>query len=93
MRVFLDANILFSAAKSSGAVRAFLTELKTGGHTLVADGYVVSEARRNLETKFPAAMEDFELLGVRGRPVKAGPGRGYWCEGGGKHAVQVAWRG
>ena len=37
----------------------------------------------------PATMEDFELLGVRGRPVKAGPGRGYWCEGGGKHAVQV----
>jgi S-DNA-T family DNA segregation ATPase FtsK/SpoIIIE len=41
----------------------------------------------------PGAMEDFELLGVRGRPVKAGPGRGWWCEGGAKHAVQVAWRG
>ena len=39
-----------------------------------------------------ATMEDFELLGVRGRPVKAGPGRGYWCEGGGKHGVQVAWQ-
>ncbi len=62
MRVFLDANILFSAAKSSGAVRAFLTGLKNGGHTLIADGYVVGEARRNLETKFPAAMEDFEKL-------------------------------
>ncbi len=62
MRVFLDANVLFSAAKSSGAVRAFLTELKAGGHTLVADGYVAGEARRNLDAKFPAAMEDFEKV-------------------------------
>jgi predicted nucleic acid-binding protein len=62
MRVFLDANVLFSAAKSSGAVRAFLTELKSRGHTLVADGYVAGEARRNLEAKFPATMEDFERV-------------------------------
>jgi uncharacterized protein len=60
LRVFLDANILFSAAKSIGAVRIFLTQLKSRGHTLVADGYVVGEARRNLEAKFPEAMEDFE---------------------------------
>ncbi len=62
MRVFLDANILFSAAKSSGAVRAFLAELKRSGHTLVAEGYVVGEARRNLEAKSPAAMVDFEKV-------------------------------
>jgi uncharacterized protein len=62
MRIFLDANVLFSAAKSSGAVRAFLTELKSCGHALVADGYVVGEARRNLEAKFPTAMVDFEKV-------------------------------
>jgi len=62
MRVFLDANVLFSAAKSSGAVRQFLHKLKSLGHTLVADGYVTSEARRNLEAKFPSAMEDFEKV-------------------------------
>lgn len=62
MRLFLDANILFSAGKSDGAVRAFLLQLKAGGHVLVADGYVVGEARRNLEAKFPAAMEDFQDL-------------------------------
>jgi len=62
MRVFFDANILFSAAKSSGAVRQFLHKLKSLGHTLVADGYVTSEARRNLEAKFPSAMEDFEKV-------------------------------
>ncbi len=62
MRVFLDANVLFSAAKSSGAVRAFLAELKASGHTLVVDGYVAGEARRNLEAKFPAAMKDFQSV-------------------------------
>ena len=62
MRIFLDANILFSAAKSNGAVRAFLAQLKSNGHTLVADGYVLGEARRNLEVKFPDARDDFEAL-------------------------------
>lgn len=38
----------------------------------------------------PTTMEDFDLLGARGRPVKVGPGRGWWCEGGGKTAVQVS---
>jgi predicted nucleic acid-binding protein len=62
MRVFLDANILFSAAKSKGAVRELLHRLILCGHTLVADGYVIGEARRNLERKFPAAMPDLESL-------------------------------
>jgi uncharacterized protein len=51
MRIFLDANILFSAAKSDGAVRTLLRLLRSGGHTLVADSYVVEEARRNLARK------------------------------------------
>ncbi len=62
MRIFLDANILFSAAKSDGAVRIFLARLRTRGHILVADGYVVGEARRNIEAKFPTALEEFEIL-------------------------------
>ncbi|RPJ32602.1 MAG: PIN domain-containing protein [Verrucomicrobiaceae bacterium] len=62
MRIFLDANILFSAGKSSGAVRAFLVQLKSSGHVLVADGYVVGEARRNLEAKFPTALKELEDL-------------------------------
>jgi hypothetical protein len=45
MRIFFDANILFSAAKSEGAVRAFLSQLRTDGHTLVVDAYVVGEAK------------------------------------------------
>lgn len=43
-------------------MRAFLVQQKSSGHVLVADGYVVGEARRNLEAKFPTAMKDFEDL-------------------------------
>lgn len=56
MRIFLDANILFSAAKSDGLMRRFLKELSGKGHQHVADGYVIAEARRNLERKFPTAV-------------------------------------
>ena len=51
MRIFLDANILFSAAKSEGFVRRLLDLLVADGHTLCADAYVAEEARRNLATK------------------------------------------
>lgn len=56
--MFLDANILFSAAKSDGAVRALLRLLLERGHECWADAYVVAEARRNLQAK------DEEALGV-----------------------------
>jgi predicted nucleic acid-binding protein len=62
MRVFLDANILFSAAKSSGAIRQLIDQIQIRGHERVADEYVIAEARRNLEQKFPAAQPDFEKL-------------------------------
>ena len=51
LRIFLDANILFSAAKSDGAVRQLLRELHAEGHILVADGYVAAEAKRNIAAK------------------------------------------
>ena len=51
MRIFLDASILFSAAKSAGAIRQLLAQLNQRGHQLVADDYVATEARRNLARK------------------------------------------
>lgn len=62
MRVFLDANILFSAAKSKGAVRQLLARLASEGHECVADTYVLAEARRNLLTKEAAAMSALDEL-------------------------------
>ena len=51
MRIFLDANVLFSAAKSAGAIRQLLRDLHADGQALVADGYVATEARRNIDAK------------------------------------------
>ena len=62
MRVFLDANILFSAAKSDGAVRELLRLLVEGGHKCWVDDYVMIEARRNLSIKGPDTLGTFELL-------------------------------
>lgn len=54
MRVFLDANILCSASRGSGGIRSLLEMAENAGHALVADAYVVSEARRNLAAKASA---------------------------------------
>jgi len=62
MPVFLDANVLFSAAKADGAVRALLGMLLSGGHACWVDAYVVEEARRNLAAKHPARVDALEAL-------------------------------
>ena len=71
MRIFLDANILFSAAKSNGAVRQLLELLRDDGHTLCADDYVVAEARRNLELKAPDSSLENLLAQVDVAPFEA----------------------
>jgi uncharacterized protein len=73
MRVFLDANILFSAAKSDGAIRRLLALLAEAGHECHADTYVVEEARRNLALKAPASLPVLDrLVGrIRVAQVKA----------------------
>lgn len=62
MRVFLDANVLFSAAKSAGAIRSMLERLRTAGHTSHADDYVIAEARRNLEAKDREALHALDIV-------------------------------
>jgi predicted nucleic acid-binding protein len=60
MRIFLDANILFSAAKSDGAVRRLVGLLLDRGHDLWINPYVLEEARRNLEAKAPEGLPVIE---------------------------------
>lgn len=60
MRIFLDANILFSAAKSAGAVHESLERLLSRKHLVCADQYVVAAARRNLSVK--ASAESLRVL-------------------------------
>lgn len=62
MRIFLDANVLFSAARSDGAVRQLLSDLIRARHELWADGYVAEEARRNLAVKAPGGIDALETL-------------------------------
>ena len=59
MRIFLDANVLFSAAKSAGAIRRLLHHLHAEGHVLVADEYVATEARRNVLAKAGGDASDY----------------------------------
>jgi predicted nucleic acid-binding protein len=75
MRVFLDANILFSAAKSDGAIRKLVHLLLQRGHECWIDDYVAQEARRNLTAKYPDAVQAFEALlrQLRTSPVQTAP--------------------
>lgn len=58
MRIFLDANILFSAIKSDGAMRKMIQLLVESGHELIADSYVFEEAKRNLQAKYSIDVRD-----------------------------------
>lgn len=65
MRIFLDANILFSAARADGAIRQFLALTEAAGHELWADAYVFEEARRNLAAKTPGSLPVLEAMAAR----------------------------
>lgn len=64
MRLFLDANVLFTAAHNPRGKAALVIELAAAGHwDLFSSRYVLEEARRNLQRKFPestAALTDFQ---------------------------------
>ncbi len=55
MRVFLDANIIFSAADPESATR-FLLDMVIRRATAVTSMYAWEEAKRNIERKRPAFL-------------------------------------
>lgn len=61
MRVFLDANVLFSAS-NPGSNFAGLIEWLREAHTAVSSDLAIEEARRNLVLKRPAWLPTFEAL-------------------------------
>lgn len=63
MRVFLDANVLFTAAHNPHEKAAFIIELGAAGHFLLftSDAARV-EAERNLAAKYPHSLPFFEAL-------------------------------
>ena len=73
MRIFLDANILFSAAGSAGSVHRFVHQLLGAGHVLCVDAYVLEEARRNLAAKREGGEAALAALLKRLKIVPAQP--------------------
>lgn len=62
-RIFLDANVLFSAAISSkGRAAALVALTRRGVCTLLTSSHAVTEARRNLEARYPKALGRFDRL-------------------------------
>ncbi|MBK7765311.1 MAG: DNA-binding protein [Sulfuritalea sp.] len=63
MRIFLDANILFTAAHNPNGKAALVIELgRAGIWRLATSLYAAEEARRNIARKFPASLDRLETL-------------------------------
>lgn len=61
MRVFLDANVLFSASKAASAISK-MVELALEKNNLVTSDLALHEARTNLRLKRPSWVSGFERL-------------------------------
>lgn len=71
MRLFFDANTLFTAAHNPRGKAALVTELGTQRYwALCTSAYAIEEARRNLEAKFPATLPQLKKLLT---PFETGP--------------------
>lgn len=63
MRLFLDANILFSAAWNEGAAARLLWNFSRAGHCqLLSSRLALEEARRNIALKRPHRLATLERL-------------------------------
>lgn len=82
-RLFLDANVVFTAAHNPAGKAAFLFEHVAGqratsrslGWMLLSSAYAIEEARRNTVVKTPGAASTFDALmpwlEVVAQPVRA----------------------
>lgn len=63
MRLFLDANVLFTAAHNPRGKAALVIDLGKQGHwELCSSAYALEEARRNLARKFPEFLGGLDPL-------------------------------
>ncbi len=62
-RLFLDANVLFTAAHNPKGKASLVFELAAMGHwAIVTSVQAVEEARHNLRLKYPACLPRLEML-------------------------------
>lgn len=65
MKVFLDANVLFSASLgSAGTAQALLVAAAKAGARCICSERAFAEAHRNLSAKAPHAVAQLELISV-----------------------------
>lgn len=70
LRLFLDANIIFTASITPGGPSRRLFELAgAGACELLASRFVLEEAMRNIWKKRPDAIDEYEELVMLVRPV------------------------
>ena len=63
IRLFLDANVLFTAAHNPSGKAALIIDLGLQGNWEIAScSYAIEEARRNISIKFPDCLERYETL-------------------------------
>jgi predicted nucleic acid-binding protein len=63
IRLFLDANVLFTAAHNPSGKAALIIDLRTQSYwEVVTSSYAIEEARRNISIKFPDCLDGFETL-------------------------------
>jgi predicted nucleic acid-binding protein len=77
MRLFLDANVLFTAAHNPAGKAALVMELGAAGlWDLVISPYALEEARRNIARKYPDSLGCLESLAgtLRLAPDSVGAG-------------------
>ena len=81
MRLFLDANVLFTAAHNAGGRSAAIFQLaRAGTCDLVTSPHALEKARRNLRLKYPNAVEVLEgLLTVTSVESEAPSGGVAWA--------------
>jgi predicted nucleic acid-binding protein len=83
MKLFLDANILFSAAQSTEGRARGLFVLAADGHcNLLSSEHATNEACRNLMMKSPSSIGVFrDLLKIVRIAGEGGPGLVAWAAG------------
>lgn len=63
MKLFLDANVLFTAAHNPDGKASFVIEMARDGiWQVVTSRFAIEEARRNLKIKFPGGLHALDEL-------------------------------
>lgn len=80
IRLFLDANVLFTAAHNPSGKAALITDLGSRRYwEVVTFSYAIAEARHNISLKFPDHLKRFEALLTH--VTKTSCSSGHMCPG------------